>query len=218
MGLSVLLADDHEVVRYGVCLLLENEPDIQVVGQAATGHEVLALAGQLHPDLILLDLGMPGGGGPSMITELKSRHPKTRIIVLSMYKDQTHVLGALRAGASGYVLKEAQVEGIVKAIREVAAGRRYLSPALTERAIENYVNGDGSSGGSRLEQLTPRELEIIQRAAEGETSAEIGRELFISARTVETHRSRAMQKLGLHNQVELARFFVNLELARVEDN
>lgn len=213
MSIRVLLADDHEVVRYGMSLVLDGLPDISVVGEASCGPEVLSLCEQLHPDLILLDLAMPGLSGSSLITELRKQHPALRILVLSMYKDGGHVLSALRAGASGYVLKENQTEEIVRAIREVAAGRKYLSPVLAEQALDSYVNGRGATGRARLEELTNRETEVIRLAADGMTSAVIASQLFISVRTAETHRSRAMQKLGLHNQVELVRFFVDLELS-----
>ncbi|MEI6503083.1 MAG: response regulator transcription factor [Armatimonadota bacterium] len=212
MSLTILLADDHEVVRYGMCLLLDGEDDLEVVGEAGCAAEVLSLGEQLRPDLIMLDLCMPGVTGTSLIVALRERYPQLLILVLSMYKDQDHVLSALRAGASGYVLKENQAEEIVRAIRQVAAGKKYLSPVIADLVIEDYVSGKRGDAAGRLEDLTPRELEIIQKAAEGLTSAEIGKQLFISARTVETHRSRAMQKLGLQNLVELVRLFVSREL------
>lgn len=213
MSIRVLLADDHEVVRYGMSLVLDDIADIDVVGAAACGAEVLELCEQLHPNLVLLDLAMPGLSGSGLIAELRQRHPQTRILVLSMYKDDGHVLSALRAGAAGYVLKENHTEEIVHAIREVAGGRKYLSPILAEQAIDSYVSGKGTAGRARLEEMTDREREVIKLAADGQTSAAIAKELFISPRTVETHRSRAMQKLGLHNQVQLVRFFVDLELS-----
>ena len=212
MSLTILLADDHEVVRYGMCLLLDGEDDLEVVGEAGCADEVLSLTAQLRTNMVLLDLCMPGVTGMSLITELRARYPRLRILVLSMYKDQDHVLSALRAGASGYVLKENQAEEIVRAIRQVAAGQKYLSPIIAEMVIENYVSGKTGDAAARLADLTPRELEIIQKAAEGFTSVEIGKQFFISARTVETHRSRAMQKMGLHNHVELVRFFVSREM------
>ncbi|MEI6501835.1 MAG: response regulator transcription factor [Armatimonadota bacterium] len=212
MGLTILLADDHEVVRYGMCLLLDGEDDLEVVGEAGCAAEVLSLAEQLRPDLVMLDLCMPGVMGTSLITALREKYPRLRILVLSMYKDQDHVLTALRAGASGYVLKENQAEEIVRAIRQVAAGQKYLCPTLAEMVLDNFVSGKAPDAAAQLEDLTPRELEVIQKAAEGLTSAEIGKHFFISARTVETHRSRAMQKMGLHNHVELVRFFVRREM------
>lgn len=212
MSLTILLADDHEVVRYGMCLLLGGEDDLEVVGEAGCAAEVLSLAEELRPDLVMLDLCMPGVTGTSLITALRAQYPQLHILVLSMYKDQDHVLSALRAGASGYVLKENQAEEIVRAIRQVTTGRKYLSPTIAEMVMDNYLSGKPLDAAARLEDLTPRELEIIQKAADGATSAEIGKQLFISARTVETHRSRAMQKMGLHNHVELVRFFVSREL------
>lgn len=136
-----------------------------------------------------------------------------RILVLSMYKDEGHVLSALRAGASGYVLKENQAEEIVHAIREVAAGRKYLSPVLAEQALDSYVNGRGATGRALLDGLTDREREVVELAAAGDTSHQIAEKLGISHRTVEKHRSAAMQKLGLHSPVQLAHFFVQLKLS-----
>jgi DNA-binding NarL/FixJ family response regulator len=217
MSLSVLLADDHDIIRYGMRLLLEDEPDINVLGEAGSGAALLALVAEERPNLVVVDLGMPGGG-PDLISELASTYPDLRILVLSMYKDHARVLGALRAGACGYVLKAGQTEEILEAIREVAAGRRYLSPALAEQMVDSYVSGAPCPQAAQLEQLTAREREIIQKAAEGASSAEIAGALFISLRTVETHRSRAMKKLGLRNQVELARFFVSLEMSRPSDD
>ena len=213
MSFRVLLADDHDIIRYGVRLLLEDEADIEVIGDVGTGEAVLALVEQAHPDLAVVDLGMPGGG-PDLISELSSRYPGLRVLVLSMYKDHGHVLGALRAGACGYVLKECQTQDIVQAVREVAGGRRYLSPALSELVVDSYLSGVACPEAARLEQLTAREREVIQQAAEGDSSEKIAKALFISARTVETHRAHAMKKLGLRNHVELARFFVTLEMSR----
>lgn len=212
MSIRVLLADDHEVVRYGMSLALQDVAGIDVAGEAANGEEVLQRCEQLRPDMVLLDLAMPGPNGSVLITQLGRQYPQLRILVLSMYKDEGHVLSALRAGADGYVLKENQTDEIVHAIREVAAGRRYLSPILQELMLDGYLTGRSAMGRARLDELTEREREVIQLAADGLTSAAIGERLFISTRTAEAHRARAMQKLDLHSAVELARFFVELEL------
>jgi DNA-binding NarL/FixJ family response regulator len=212
MAFRVLLADDHEIVRFGVGALLRSQPDVEVVGEAANGHQVLALLEQLQPQIVLLDLDMPGPCGSGLIQEVRHRFPATQVIVLSVSSDEANVLGALRAGANGYVLKESDVEEIVEAIHKVGQGQRFLSSPLAARAIEAYVDGEPGRPAAALEGLTAREQEIIRLAAEGKTSAEIGEALFISHRTVETHRANAMRKLGLHKQAELIRFFLQQEL------
>jgi len=211
MGITVVFADDHEVVRYGLCLLLDGESDIDVVGQAANAPETLDLLAKLQPRVLLLDLFMPGVTGTSLIEEVRQRHPEVQIVMMSGQADESCVLAALRAGAAGFVRKDDEVAEMVKAVRAAAAGGKYLSPALAQKAIAVYVEGESSEEQSRLSQLTDREREVIEIAATGLTSSEIGNQLFISRRTVETHRARAMQKLGLRNEVELVRFFLSLE-------
>jgi DNA-binding NarL/FixJ family response regulator len=211
MSIRVLCADDHEIVRYGLCLLLEAEQDIDVVGQAGNAVEVLTLLDQVRPDVLLLDLYVPGTTGLSLLKEVVRRHPGLQIVMMSGHAPQERVREALQAGAAAFVHKEEQAEELVRAIRAAVAGDKYLSPALAQQAYTAYVEGRDDSPGGRLAQLTEREAEIIRLAAQGMTSGAIARQLFISRRTVETHRSRAMQKLGLHNEVELARFFLTLE-------
>lgn len=209
MSFTVICADDHEIVRYGLCLLLDNEPDIEVVGQAGNGEELLALLAQSRPQFILLDLTMPGLSGAGLIRTLRSKLPDVKIIVLSMHKTDAYVLEALRAGASAYVLKESEADEVITAIRQVARGHRFLSPELQQRVVDAFAEGRDKLGS---QALTPREYEVVQLAAQGMTSAEIGKQLFISCRTAETHRSRGMQKLGLRNHVELVRYFIDAEL------
>jgi DNA-binding NarL/FixJ family response regulator len=211
MSIAVLFADDHEIVRYGLCLLLDNEPDIDVVGQAANAVETMALAGQLHPEVVLLDLYMPGVSGTSLIADLHQAHPDIKIVMMSGHATEQQVREAMQVGASAFVRKDDEVAEMVKAIRAVMAGERYLCPHLAQFAYGAYVDDQTPDEASQLRELTDREAEIIRMAASGMTSQQIGQKLFISRRTVETHRARAMHKLNLHNEVELARFFVKLE-------
>ncbi|MEN6302195.1 MAG: response regulator transcription factor [Armatimonadia bacterium] len=213
MSFTIICADDHEIVRYGLCLLLDNEPDIEVVGEAANGEQALALAESLHPQFIVLDLTMPGLSGAALIRTLRERFPEIGIIVLSMHKSDAYVLEALRAGAAAYVLKESEADEVATAIREVAAGHRYLTPCLRQRVLDAFGNVQGQESAG-VDALTPREFDVIQLAAQGLTSAEIGKRLFISTRTAETHRAHAMHKLGLRNQIELVRYFIDAELQR----
>lgn len=203
MTLKLLLADDHPVVREGLRALLESESDFEVVGQAESGNDVGPLVERLHPDVVVLDLMMPGRSGLDVIGDLAERSPPSRVLVLSMVQSEAYVVEALRLGALGYALKQADASEIPRAIRDVAASRRYLSPALSERAVKAYA---GSSPCDPYDTLTPREREILVLVAEGHTNAAIAQRLFISTRTVETHRARLMRKLGLRTHVELVRY------------
>lgn len=207
MTVRVLLADDHPVVREGLRALLASEADFEVVGEAEGGEAVPGLMEELYPDVVVLDLMMPGRGGSVVIRELRRRWPETRVLVLSMHDDEASVLEALRSGALGYALKQARPAELVRAVREVGAGRRYLSPPLSERAVEAYARRAGQRYDP-FDMLTDREREVLGLVAEGHTNAAIGEALFISKRTVETHRAHLMKKLALHSQAELVRYAV----------
>ena len=203
MKIRLLLVDDHPVVREGLCALLQADPELEVVGQADDGVEVESLVETLGPDVVVLDLMMPGRGGLDVTRELIRRPAAPPVLILSMYDSEAYVVEAMRSGAAGYALKQAPAAELTRGIRTVAAGQRYLSPPLTERALEAYVRKAGGEPDP-YDSLTPREREVLGLAAEGRTNAEIAASLFISRRTVETHRARAMRKLGLRTQVELA--------------
>lgn len=204
--LTIVLADDHKVVRQGLGSLLKAEPDFNVVGEANDGLEAVRLTERLQPDVLLVDLAMPGLGGLEVIRQVNKRFPQIHIIVLSMHATEAYVLEALRNGASGYILKESSVTEVVKGVREVAAGRRFLSSSLSQRAIEASLDRAETGPSDPYETLTNREREVLQLVAEGHSSSEIGRRLFISPRTVEIHRQNMMRKLGLRNQAELIRY------------
>ena len=204
--LTVVLADDHAVVRQGIRAMLEAEPHIRVIGEAGTGREAVRLVEQLHPVVLVLDLMMPELGGLEVVRQLRKRAPKTRVVVLSMHRDESYVVQALKNGAAGYVLKDSTADELVKAVREAAADRRYLSPPLSDAAIEAYVKGGDDAAPDLYSSLSSREREVLQLAAEGHTNAEIGKRLFISPRTVEIHRANMMAKLGLHDRTELIRY------------
>jgi len=203
--IRVLIADDHPVVREGVRALLALERDMEVVGLAEDGDELPALVERFHPDVVVLDLMMPGRGGLDLIRELIDRFPDTKVLVLSMHASEAYVLDALRRGAYGYALKQAAPAELVRAVRQVGAGRRYLSPPLTERAVEAYADR-ASRVADPYDTLTDREREVLALVAAGHTNAAVGERLFISPRTVETHRAHAMKKLGLRNSTELVRY------------
>lgn len=217
MAISIILADDHPVVRRGMQTLLERVEDFSIVGVAADGLEAVRLTETLKPDILVLDLMMPGLNGLEALRILRDRSPRTRIVILSMHRTTAFVAQALQSGAIGYVLKEATEESLVRAVREAAAGRRFLSPPVTEIAINAYIEQSKTGPFDPHETLTPRQREVLQLAAEGKTNAEIAGRLNISQRTVENHRTALMQRLGLRNQTELIRYAMRRGLIPLDE-
>ena len=217
MTTTIMLADDHKIVRQGLRALLEAEPDFHLVGEAGDGLEAVQLAARLCPDVLVLDLMMPGLGGLEVTLQVGKRSPQTRVIILSMHADEAYVLEALRNGAAGYVLKESSADELVQAVREVVAGRRFLSSPLSERAIDAYVSKAQEVALDRYETLTAREREVLHLAAEGHTNAEIADRLSISSRTAETHRANMMRKLALRSQTDLIRYALRRGIIPMED-
>jgi two-component system response regulator NreC len=206
--ITVVLADDHHVVRQGLRALLNEEPDTNVVGDVDNGLEAIEMVKNLRPNVLVVDLMMPGINGIEVTRQIRKLSPKTNVVILSMYGNESYVIEALRAGAKAYVLKESTANELVTAIHEVAANHRYLSKALSERAIEAYMQMSRDSTMDPYENLTTREREIMHLTAQGYTSAKIASRLYISRRTVEIHRANMMRKLGLSNQTELLRFAI----------
>ena len=204
---TIVLADDHHVMRQGLRSLLKAEPDFQVVGEAGDGEETVRIVESLHPDVLVLDMVMPGLHGVLITQRLRLTVPATAVVVLSMFGTEGYVHKAMRAGAKAYVLKQATADELAFAIREVVAGRRYLSRSLSERAIDAYVQETLSSDLDPFLALTSREREVMRMVAEGSTSKQIAMRLIISSRTVEFHRANIMRKLKLHNQQELLRYY-----------
>lgn len=199
----IVLADDHPIVRQGLRSLLEKEPGFTIVGEASDGLKVADLVEETKADVLVLDLLMPGLGGLDVAREVARRSPKTRIVVLSMHSSEAFVLRALRSGASAYVLKDSSTTELVRAVRQVQAGGRYLSGGLSERAIEAYIQREDGGAVDIYETLTTREREVLHLAAEGLSNPAIGDRLHISPRTAELHRAHIMQKLGLRNRTAL---------------
>lgn len=208
MAVSVFLVDDHEVVRQGVRAALEASPAFKVIGEAADGLEAVRLAELLRPDILVLDLSMSGLNGLDALRIIRQRSPRTRVVLFSMYAAESFVSEALRCSASAYVLKGAAISELVAAVQEVAAGRHYLSPPLSEKSVEDYLTKVNSGEDARHGLLTPRERQVLQLAAEGKTCPEIGTRLHLSERTVESHRANLMHKLGLRTQTELVLYAV----------
>jgi two-component system response regulator NreC len=207
--IRIVLADDHKVVRTGLQALLRSEADLDVIGQCGDGLEAIRLADELLPDVMVVDLMMGGVGGLEVTRQVRKKYPQIEIVILSMHNNEGYVLEALRSGAKAYVLKDCGPEELIKAIREVHIGRHYLSSSLSERAIEAYLHQTENSAATPLHQLTAREREILQLTARGYTNARIAEVLYISRRTVESHRANLMQKLELHNHAQLIQYVID---------
>jgi DNA-binding NarL/FixJ family response regulator len=204
---TVIIADDHEIVRQGMRALLEQGGWCRVLAEVADGFTATQQVAKLKPTLLLLDLNMPRLHGLEVLKQVRSTHPATRVIVLSMHHDEPYVIEALRAGAAAYLLKGSPSAELVHAVKEVLAGRRCLSAPLSERAIE-ALSTKVADSADPLNNLSPREREVLSLAAEGNANPEIAEKLFISPRTAETHRTNLMRKLGLQTQTDLVRFAI----------
>jgi DNA-binding NarL/FixJ family response regulator len=214
---TILLADDHHVVRLGLRALLDAEPDFDVIGEATDGLETSRMVETLKPEVLIVDLMMPGLNGLEVTRQVSQRAPQTQIIILSMHANEAYVLEALRNGASAYVLKDSRADDLVYAVREVMEGRRYLSPPLSERAINSYIRQANESTLDPYETLTNREREVLNLAAQGCNATEIAQKLSISGRTAETHRANLMRKLDLHTQTDLIRYALRRGIIALED-
>ena len=215
--LRVILADDHTLVRAGLRSLIEQLKDVSVVAEAKDGHEVLALASQHHPDVVLMDITMPGMNGFEAALRLKKDHPQIKIIILSMHASEEYVLQALRAGAAGYLVKDSAPLELELALASVARGEIYLSPPISRQVVDNYIQRVGQGAADEpLALLTARQREILQLIAEGGSTKEIARKLDLSVKTVETHRAQLMERLDIHDVAGLVRFAVRHGLVGTE--
>lgn len=217
MTIRIFLADDHGVVRAGLRLLLETQPDLSVIGESADGRQAVYEVIRLRPDIAVLDLAMPEMNGIEAVRQIRAECPEVDLIILSMYKTHEHIYQALKAGARGYVLKEAAGEELIEAIRTVYAGGRHLSPKISDELIEDYLAQPRlCEMDSPIERLSGREREILQLVAEGKTSTVIANLLTLSPKTVETYRSRLMQKLALNDLASLVKFAIQQGLVTLE--
>jgi len=202
--IRILLADDHAVVRQGFKMILAAQPDMEIVGEAGNGREALDLAGQLQPDVIVMDVAMPELNGIEATRRVADLSPRTRVLALSMHKDSVYVREILRAGARGYLLKDAIASDLLAAVRAVARGEGYLSPGVSDAVLNDYRRHVTDP----IDLLTSREREVLQMIAEGKTNKDIANTLNLSVYTVEAHRGRIMEKLNLHSTGELVRFAI----------
>jgi DNA-binding NarL/FixJ family response regulator len=211
----ILLVDDHALVRAGIRSLLEKLPTTEIVGEAGNGRDALSLVQTCQPNIVLMDVAMPGLNGLEAVTRLQKEFPAVKVIILSMHSNEEYVLQALRAGACGYLLKDAATVELELALQAVARGENYLSPAISKRVIENYVARVDAQPGP-LEQLTSRQREILQLIAEGKNTKEIASLLNISIKTVETHRAQLMDRLDIHDVPGLVRYAMRVGLVAAE--
>jgi DNA-binding NarL/FixJ family response regulator len=212
--IKVLLADDHALVRGGIISLLQRLSGIQVIAEAGEGYETLRLIRENKPDIVLLDISMPGLNGLEITDQVTKEFPETRIIILSMHMNEEYVLQAIRVGAAGYLLKNSGIEELELAIKSVARGEMYLSPPVSRQVIMDYIKRLNSKAGHKklkselYEVLTPRQREILQLIAEGFTTKEIANKLRVSIKTVDTHRTQLMERLNIHDIAGLVRYAI----------
>jgi len=216
MTTRILLADDHAVLRAGLHLLLENQPGLEVVGEASSGLEALDLALKLSPDLILLDLSMPGLGGLDALPALRKSVPSARVLILTMHDDPQYLRQALKQGASGYVLKKAADQELLSAVRAVLRGDVYIQPSMTRVLLDDMLMDTPVAVGDTWETLSEREQTVLKLVVLGFTGAEIGEQLNLSIKTVDTYRMRGLEKLGLSSRAALVRFALKKGLISAE--
>ena len=204
--IRVFIADDHAVLRAGLRLLLNNQPDMEAVGEASTARETLEKAAALQPDVILLDITMPDTSGLHILRALRERTPSARILVLTMHADEDYLREALRLGAAGYVVKSAADQELLSAIRAVMRGDVYIHPSMTRALLENLMPVNQPPTHDPWDDLSEREQQVIRRVALGYTNREIAEQLHLSVKTVETYRARAMEKLGLKTRAQLVQY------------
>lgn len=216
MNVTVVLADDHRIMRQGLRALLEKQPDMQVVGEAEDGRAAVDLVREVRPDLVVMDLTMPELNGIEATRQITARDSDVRVLALSMHSDKRFVTGALGAGACGYLLKDCATEELVEAIHAVVANRTYLSPGIAGMVLEEYMHHLKTNEHPALSVPSPREREVLQLIAEGKTIKEMARTLNLSAKTVETHRQRIMRRLDIHSVAELTKYAIREGLTSLE--
>lgn len=202
--IRVLIADDHAILREGLRRILADEPSIKLVGEAADGFEAARMARELKPDIVVLDLSMPGRGGIDALSDIRQGSPESKILILSMHPEDQYAIRCLREGADGYLTKESAPELLTKAILKIRCGGKYISGALAEKLVYNLSNNDQTLH----DQLSDRELQVLTMIGNGQTVSEIADQLFVSVKTVSTYRARLLEKMGMENNAQLMRYAV----------
>jgi len=211
----VLLAEDHTIVRKGLCSLLDGEAGIEVIGEAEDGRQAIKKVEQLLPDVVLMDIAMPGLNGLEATRQIKKRFPEVKVLILTMHANEEYIFQILRAGASGYVVKQAAPSELVSAIQAAYRGESFLSPSISRKVIEEYIRqAEATAEKDSYDQLTNREREVLQLIAEGHPNREIAEMLHISVKTVETHRAHLMDKLDIHSTAELTQYAIRKGVIR----
>lgn len=213
--IRILLADDHTILREGICSLLEDEPDMQVVGEAEDGITAVKMACQLEPDLVLMDIAMPRLNGLEATRQIKREKPAVNVLILSMHENEEYIRQVLASGAMGYILKDAAARDLLGAIRAVYRGEAVLSPAITRLVIEDYLRWGDTQPETNQDSLSAREREVLQLIAEGYTNKQIAEILCLSIKTVQAHRANLMQKLDLHDRGDLIKYAIQKKIIRL---
>ena len=209
MKIRLLLVDDHAVIRTGLRMLLGNEADVEIIGEAGTGHEAMEAVRMMDPDVVLMDIGLPDISGIEATRSIRAAHPRTAVVALTIHEDEEYFFKMLDAGALGYVPKRAAPEELLTAIRAAAKGEVYLFPSLAKLLVRDYLTQNRQTNGEpSLDGLTDREKEVLQYLAEGKANEEIAEALVISPKTVARHRENLMRKLNLHSRAELVRYAI----------
>jgi two-component system response regulator NreC len=216
MSIRILLADDHKITRQGLRSLIDENDDMEVIAEAENGRDAVELAGQLKPDVVIMDVSMPDLNGVEATRQIIQDNPQMRIIALSMHSDTLFVSEMLKSGASGYLLKDCAFEELEQAIRTVTESKAYLSPSISGIIVEDYLHRLSKAEQSTAEVLTDREREVLQLIAEGQSTKQIALKLHISAKTVETHRRQIMNKLDMHTVAELTKYAIRKGLTALE--
>jgi DNA-binding NarL/FixJ family response regulator len=216
MGVRIILADDHKIMREGLRALLAKQKEIEVIAEADSGRGVIELCSQLHPDVVVIDISMPDLNGIDAARQITRDAPDIKVIALSMHSDKKYVKEMLAAGASGYLLKDAAFEELGMAIATVLKNKTYLSPQITDTVVKDYVNENVPQNSIASTALSSREREVLQLIAEGKSTRDIAAKLYVSVKTVETHRKQIMDKLGLNSIAELTKYAIREGLTSVE--